>query len=400
MIVVNFGLWTKYMRKYDLVVVGAGALGSFHAFHALKAGKKVALIEKQLTPTGATVRNFGQVVPSGMNSKWQILGRKSLRTYKELQEIFDLTVRQQGTVYIASNQAEVGLLEELHQINRENDYCSHLLTKKQCLVQYEGLRGDYCVAGLLFPQEVTVEPLEMIHRLRAYMIDHLGLNFFPNTQAIHTEELTRGVDIDCLNGGKFRADQVIICNGSDFRSLHPELFLESDLELVKLQMMQTVPQENYTVKGSILTGLSIRRYEAFQECPSYATVKQHEDPNGFARRYGIHILFKQAQDKSVIIGDSHQYAKVEDQDHLGFDLNMDIDRFILASAQKILGLPDYRIQRRWYGVYSQCKHRDIFQLQVSDHVQVVTGIGGKGMTGSAGFAEENIKKVFKIGNYA
>lgn len=62
--------------KYDLIVVGGGVLGTFHAYHALKKNLKVLLIERNSVPQGATVRNFGQVVPSGMDLKWQNFGRK------------------------------------------------------------------------------------------------------------------------------------------------------------------------------------------------------------------------------------------------------------------------------------------------------------------------------------
>lgn len=63
-------------NNYDLLVVGGGVLGTFHAYHALQRGLKVALIEKDARPQSATVRNFGQVVPSGMNQKWQNFGRE------------------------------------------------------------------------------------------------------------------------------------------------------------------------------------------------------------------------------------------------------------------------------------------------------------------------------------
>ncbi|HAF77005.1 MAG TPA: TIGR03364 family FAD-dependent oxidoreductase, partial [Maribacter sp.] len=85
--------------EYDLVVVGGGVLGTFHAYHAMKKGLKVALLEKDAMPKGATVRNFGQVVPSGMNTKWQQYGRKSLKIYKKIHAKFDISVRQEGSIY-------------------------------------------------------------------------------------------------------------------------------------------------------------------------------------------------------------------------------------------------------------------------------------------------------------
>ena len=78
--------------KYDLIIVGAGILGVAHAYHASKSGMKVLILEKDSFPVGSTVRNFGQVVPSGMSGKWFDYGIKSLKIYQEIQQKFDISV--------------------------------------------------------------------------------------------------------------------------------------------------------------------------------------------------------------------------------------------------------------------------------------------------------------------
>src|SRR5882757_8424150 len=114
---------------YDLIVTGAGVLGSFHAYHACRKGLKVLLLEKDSRPSEATVRNFGQVVPSGMKQgQWQGYGRRSIEIYEEIHRHFDITVRKNGTVYIASDETELALLQELATINRHNDYSSTVLS--------------------------------------------------------------------------------------------------------------------------------------------------------------------------------------------------------------------------------------------------------------------------------
>ncbi len=381
--------------KYDLIIVGAGVLGTFHAYHAVKKGLSVAILEKDSKPQGATVRNFGQVVPSGMDQKWQNYGRESLEIYNSIQSKFDISIRNNGTVYLASNEEETQLIEELHEINKNNTYESQLLTKNQCLEKYSGLRNDYCKAGLFFPQEVTVEPKTMIGRLHTFMQKELQTTILYNTTVINTEENTYEVVVETANNETFKAAKVIICNGSDFKSLYPSIYNESDLVVSKLQMMQTKPQKNYNLKGSILTGLTIRRYEAFEECPSYDAIKSNEKPDSFEKQFGVHILFKQATDGSVIIGDSHEYASAKNSDTLGFDLNEDIDAFMISEAKKIIDLPTYEIQSRWAGFYSQCKTKDIFEHAIGENIHIVTGIGGKGMTGSAGFSKESITRIYK-----
>jgi FAD dependent oxidoreductase TIGR03364 len=382
--------------KYDLIVIGGGALGAFHAYHALEAGLKVAVIEKDKQPISATVRNFGQVVPSGMDTKWQNYGRESLRIYDDIQSRFDISVRKNGSVYFASNDEEVQLIEELSIINKHNSYESHLLTKEQCLEKYPLLRNDYVKAGLFFPDEVTVEPRIMINRLLDFLIKEKGLDYFVNTKVLNCDASSEETTVVTASGEIYKASKVILCCGSEFKTLYPDIFAKSDLEVTKLQMLQTKPQPGYELKGSILTGLSIRRYEAFYECPSFTAIKAKEDPNSFEKKWGVHILFKQATDGSVIIGDSHEYADAVNIDDLGFDLKMEVDDFMIAEAKKIFNLPTFEIQNRWYGMYSQCKENDIFQHTVDENIHIITGIGGKGMTGSAGFSKENIKNIFNL----
>lgn len=158
-------------------------------------------------------------------------------------------------------------------------------------------------------------------------------------------------------------------------------------------MLQTVPQKTLRVDGNVLTGLSIRRYESFQECPSYQTIKAKEDQNAFWKKWGVHILFKQSPDGSFILGDSHEYADAKDADEIGFDIYSEVNDYIVAEAKKIFELEDWAINRAWFGIYSQCKTQDIFQKNIEEGIHIVTGIGGKGMTGSAGYSLVHLNKI-------
>lgn len=382
--------------QYNLIVIGGGVLGTFHAYHAFKKGLKVAILEKDNKPISATVRNFGQVVPSGMDTKWQNYGRQTLDIYNNIQNQFDISIRNNGSVYIASNHEEQQLLEELAQINKANDYKSELLTKSQCLEKYPGLKEDYVKSGLFFEQELTVEPREMIYKLHQYLTTQSSLEIYYNTQALACETINQDkVQVTTNSGEKLIAQKVIICCGSEFKTLYPQVFNQSDLQVTKLQMLSTVAQpKDYQLKGSILTGLSIRRYEAFYECPSFKEIKAKEDPNSLEKKWGVHILFKQATDGSIILGDSHEYADAKDFDDLGFDIKLEINDFMIQEAKKIFQLPSYQIAKSWYGIYSQCKTKDIFEHTIENNIHIVTGIGGKGMTGSAGFAKQNIDRLF------
>lgn len=377
------------------MIVGGGILGTFHAYHALERGLKVALFERNQQPQSATVRNFGQVVPSGMNLKWQQYGRKSLEIYKSLQTASDLSLSPNGSIYLASDEEELQLIEELNAINKQNDYPSQLLSQQACYERYPNLVSGYCKGALFFPEEISVNPRLMIHRVHSYLKQHPNFSLYTNTLIKELDSAGINCKATDLQGNNYWGEKALVCSGAEFEWLFPELFNASDIEMVKLQMLRLKPQQNIHIPGNILTGLSIRRYESFQECPSYKSIKAKEDSSSFWKKWGVHILLKQEADGSIILGDSHEYADVQMKDGIDFYLREEITRYFINEGAKIFNLEHWEIDDQWLGIYSQCKTQDIFQHNIDDKIYIVTGIGGKGMTASPGFSHSNISKIYQ-----
>lgn len=379
--------------KFDLIVVGAGVLGTFHAYHAAAIGKKVLLIEKDQYPVQATVRNFGQVVPSGMSSDWFEYGVYSTHLYKEIQNHYDISIRQNGSVYLASDAEEQTLIHELKAIMDDREYEAQLLSQKQCLERWPALKASYCREGLYFPQEVSAEPPSMIHRLIEYCkVLFPKLTYKPATTVIDCLVSGDEVRVVTHKSDVFVADKVIICNGGEFKILFPDLFNESGIEISKLQMLRTIPMSEVRLEGNILTGLTIRRYESFSECPSFPTIQTPEYLKEL-KRWGIHILFKKAMDGSIIIGDSHEYAGVNDMDDLGFEIKHHVNQLMFKEAQKIVSFDVSAIATTWAGFYAQHPQKDIVEIDLENKIHIRTAIGGKGMTSSAGYAHQSIHKI-------
>ncbi|SOD99475.1 TIGR03364 family FAD-dependent oxidoreductase [Spirosoma fluviale] len=380
--------------SYDLIVIGAGALGTFHAYHAAKAGKRVLLLEKDRYPIGATVRNFGQAVPSGLAGRWFDYGRRSLEIYRDIQQETDISVRQNGTIYIASDVDEWTLANELHDRYQQIGYVSELWTKAQCLAKYPTLKPDYVVGGIYFPQEMSVEPEQMIHRLIAFVQQKYGVDYRPGSVVVDAQSTASGATVTLSNRQQFQADRVIICSGHEVRLLFPEVLAQAGLVVSKLQMLLAEPVAGLDLPGNILTGLTIRRYESFQECPSYERISVNT-PEHLAelKKWGIHILFKQATDGSIIVGDSHEYAEATQAEDLGYHTQDFINDLMLAEARRIVTFP-LTVRKTWAGFYSQTKN-EIFEHSIDSNIHIVTGIGGKGMSSGAGYTEHNIQQWLK-----
>ena len=380
-------------KKYDLIVVGAGILGTFHAYHAAKKGLSVLVLEKSDEARGASVQNFGQVVPSGLDSDWQGYGRKSLAIYKELNKRWNLDIDDSGSFYIASNDEEMILINELHTINQETGYLSELLSLAELTKRLPSLKKSYAKGGLFFPDELSVNPRRLIHKIHRGMEADGLADFKFNSLVIN---LSTQFDLNSVylsNGKIYKSRKVIICNGSDFQSLYPNIFAQSDLQTVKLQMLRLVNQE-VVIKGNILTGLSIRRYESFRECPSYNKIKAQGPFDKELDDWGIHVLFKQEKDGSIILGDSHEYLDANQQEYFDNSLQSRLHELFIREGKKIINGLQWEIDASWAGYYSQCKQDKIFNREIEPNIHIVTGIGGKGMTASPGYALENINRIY------
>jgi FAD dependent oxidoreductase TIGR03364 len=383
-------------KHFDLIVIGGGILGTFHAYHALLSGKSVLQLEKDNYPVGATVRNFGQVVPSGMEAEWFEYGVDGLEIYKSIQQEFDISVQNNGSVYIASDNDEQTLIHELKAHYDTIGYETELLNQDAVLKKYPAIKSSYAKEAIFFPQEISVAPELMIHRLHEYMqtkFDQYTLQYNSPVTACESEGTSVKVGLK-NNAELFTAEKAIICNGYEFKLLYPELFSESGIVVSKLQMMRSIPMPNVALEGNILTGLTTRRYESFEHyCPSFKTIKTPEHYEEL-KKWGIHILFKKAADNTIIIGDSHVYADVNHFDDLGFDLSHHINELMLQEAARIVDFDVRKLQSTWAGFYPQHPTKHIVEYDLDDRIHIRTAIGGKGMTASAGYAAESIKKIF------
>lgn len=374
------------MKKTDVIVIGGGILGTCHALHLARSGQQVVLFEKDLRPRQATVRNFGQVVPSGLAGPWFAYGRRGLEFLKSLPP--QLSVRQEGSLYVAADADEQQLLHEAAALFTEKDYENHLLSPAQVLAACPVLQPTYVREGLFFPQEVSLEPHLYIHALHAYLLATLPtLRIRTGQAAVAVEPAGTGFVVRLASGERCQAGRVVLCGGSEFQLLFPEIFRHSGIRVSKLQMMRTVAMPDLPLPGNLLTGLTIRRYESFQACPSYATLTTppHLEP---LRQRGIHLLFKKALDGTVIIGDSHEYA--DSPDALGFQTSQALNALMLAEARRIVRFPVDELLETWIGCYAQHDEHAIFAHDPAPGLHIRTAIGGKGMTAAYGYAEAQV----------
>lgn len=378
---------------FDLAIVGSGILGSSAACHAVQAGLSVLLCEAGERANEATVRNFGQIVPSGQSLEgWRQLGMRSLKFYEALRESAGIPVVRGGSLYVASDAEEATLLEELHALDKQMDYPSALLTAAQCLERLPALRTDYAVAGLFYPQELSADSPRLVPAILNWLGRHSRFSYRNRTLITRVGEDAAHCELVTASGEVLQARRVLVCSGHLLNRLFPATLAEAGMRISKLQMMCTPPWPEVKLGSNVLTGLTIRRYEAFAACASHARLSLPEAHREH-RELGIHVLFKQNADGCIIIGDSHEYFAGTQVDCLDYAISERINRLIIEEAKRIVALPDWCMARYWNGYYCQHDADHIYMRTLGRNVHVVTGIGGKGMSTGPGLMERVVRAV-------
>ena len=364
----------------DVAIIGAGIVGLAHAWEAAKRGLSVTVFERSSRAEGASVRNFGMILPLGMAPG--VMHERALRSrvlWHSLIREAGLWHQSRGAMVVAYHNDEQRALEEFVDWGPEHGYEVSWLNPKQVAeknpVETRGLLG-----GIFSPTELLVDPREALRLIPQYLAAKFGVCFEFNAAVT-------GIAMPHVEAGgtSFKAERVIVCCGADMQTLFPQELAAYPVKKCKLQMMKLRAQpESWRLGPYLATGLSLTHYASFAACPSVADIKarmQAELP-GLAR-WGIHILVAQNAPGELIVGDSHVYDDEVDP----FD-SEEINRLMLDQLSTFLNPPVTEIEARWHGIYVKTDTGAPLVLAPAPGVRIVTALGGGGMTTSFALAQD------------
>jgi FAD dependent oxidoreductase TIGR03364 len=371
---------------WDLVVVGAGILGTSHAYYAAKRGWRVLLLERGDWPGEASVRNFGTLMAGSLVGDWRRRGMESIAFYRELAPQAGFAFFPSGSLYQVTTPVEAAVLEEFAQLAPGEGCRCELLDPARALELNPLLERRHVRLTLFFPDDARVEPRGLFRRLIPWLTREWPVEYRPRTVAVAVWAKGGEACVRTAESVEFHARHAVVCNGADLRTLFPERFTAAGFERCKLQMMRIVAQPQVRLRTTVASGLTLRRYPAFAGCPSFARLGQEPVAPGVLEA-GIHILTVQDPDGSFVVGDSHEYGTGD----LNEILDARIDALILAEARKLLDLPRWDVVERWQGIYGMPRDSELYRATLEGVVRIVTGIRGKGMTTGPAMARETIE---------
>jgi FAD dependent oxidoreductase TIGR03364 len=365
-----------------VVVVGGGVLGTMHAIAARRRGLGVLHLEREPEPRGASVRNFGLIWVSGRAAGPELsLALRARAGWEELAaEVPGTGFRPNGSLTLASNDAELQLLKEAAARPDAAVRGYELMDAAAAREVNPALRGEFAGA-LRCRRDAVVEPRLVLAALR----DHLrtgagdgGYAWLPGREAAEVAPHA----VRDHTGEWHRGDLVVVCPGAAHTGVagpHLAGYQRPPVRRVRLQMMQTAPFRG-RLATSVADGDSLRYYPAF-DLPGRSGLAPQAPAAAAA---AAQLLLVQRLDGSLTIGDTHEY-----DEPFAFDVHEGAYDHLRGQAERLLGVPLPRTERRWAGVYSQATGPELYHRSpIAPGVVLVTGPGGRGMTCAPAIAEE------------
>ncbi|MFJ2832078.1 TIGR03364 family FAD-dependent oxidoreductase [Streptomyces sp. NPDC087263] len=364
-----------------VIVVGAGVVGTLHAWHAVERGHEVVQIEREAEARGASLRNFGQIWVSGR------AGGEELETALRARELWEsigarvpgIGFRANGSLTPLRGERELAVAEAAAARPDAAARGYKLLTAGEARAVNPALRGAYD-AALYCERDAAVEPRVAQFALREELRRSPRYTFLPGREV---RDVVGEHAVRDDHGDVHRGDAVVLCTGAWLGGLVRELAgPELPVRRVRLQMMQTEPLGE-PLTTSVADADSFRYYPAYRgEALDRLNSGQPQAETAAAHR--MQLLMVQRADGGLTIGDTHEY-----EHPFAFDTVEEPYDHLTGVVESFLGRPLPKIRRRWAGVYAQCTDpsRVVHRQRVRDGVWLVTGPGGRGMTCSPAIAE-------------
>lgn len=365
-----------------MAVVGAGIVGLAHALAAARRGLRVAVIERDLRATGASIRNFGFVTVSGQEAR--VTRPRALRSreiWREVAAAAGIPVLQRGAVIVARRPEALACLEEFAAGDMGED--CELWSADETRRHLPPVRRN--VAGALYsPHELRLEAREALPKIAAWLAETYGVEFLWHVSGLAIE----GTSVR-HGGGTLEADAVVIAPGRDVATLAPELAWRIDVRDCKLQMLRTA-DPGFRLPAVMMSDLSLLRYEGFAAQPSSRALKERLERE-CARELadGVHLIVAQGADGSLVVGDSHHYGSLADSIYA-----TEVEDLILRELAALLEMRKVNVIERWLGYYPVASVQPVVSESLAPRVQLVAVTSGTGMSTAFAIGEETIAQLF------
>ena len=172
--------------EYHVVIVGAGVIGLYTAYHLARSGAgPILVVDRGFLSSGASGRNGG-----GVRQQWETrstirLTRESVDAYRHFARDFGVNpwFRQSGYIFLAEDGAELERLRRVHDLVRSEGLPSQILDSAGIARLVPGIAADVAVGGTYLATDGTLYPFPVVWGLYE-AVRNLGVEVLLGTEAL------------------------------------------------------------------------------------------------------------------------------------------------------------------------------------------------------------------------
>jgi glycine/D-amino acid oxidase-like deaminating enzyme len=205
---------TTFPRQADVIVIGAGIIGTCTAYELARKGISVALIEKGIVGGEQSSRNWGWVRQQNRDLSELPLVMYSIRRWDELaSEIgMDLGFRREGILFCTNKPDEIARWERWGNAAREQGFHCEILSAAQTQSRAAGGSTPW-TGGVWSPTDGKAEPSMAVPAI-AEGAKHLGVYVLQNCAARGLELHGKDVTGVWTEQGLIKCNAVVCAGGA------------------------------------------------------------------------------------------------------------------------------------------------------------------------------------------
>jgi glycine/D-amino acid oxidase-like deaminating enzyme len=236
----------------DVVVIGAGIIGTSTAYFLAERGMKVLLCEKGRVAGEQSCRNWGWVRQQGRDWAELPIMMESNRIWRGLAATTgekDLEFTPSGCLYLAESESEMAKYDSWHGVAKQHQLDTRLLTADEVAALAPDISGRW-LGGMLTASDGRAEPFVAVPAL-ARAAAALGASIAENC-AVRTIETKAGhIHAAVTERGRVRTDRVLLAGGA--WSTH--FAANAGLDLPQL-MVRSTAARTHRIAGAAIANIS------------------------------------------------------------------------------------------------------------------------------------------------
>jgi len=243
----------------DVVIIGAGVVGTAAAYFLASGGVRVLVCEKGRVAGEQSCRNWGWVRQQGRDWAELPIMMESNRLWRDLAERTgekDLSFTPSGGLSLAENETQMAGYERWMEIARQHQLDTRLLTRDEAVERAPDVKGSW-LGGLQTTSDGRAEPFVAVPAL-ARAARREGAAIVENC-AVRTLETQAGkVTGVVTEKGVVKADRVLLAGGVWSTHFMTNLGVDLPQLMVRSTAGRTHPGEGEAFPNVTVPGLAVR----------------------------------------------------------------------------------------------------------------------------------------------